>query len=160
MDGLTVFQAVFNGIQVISKIIETAENFHNAPSSIGHLMTEIKITKSILEQFRPIITSDDYHDASGAQHVALSDLLLVFTDLAKVLSKFDEFITQMSKRTGLGGTYIAKRSIWIRNEKKLERDVQRLQNSKLSLSSMLLLLQRSIPCLSAGAPTNDVAVTR
>lgn len=67
--------------------------------------------------------------------------MLVFTDLVKTLSNFDKFLTQMSKRTGLASTSLAKRSVWVMNERKFERDLRQLQYSKLSLTSMLSLVQ-------------------
>ena len=157
MEGLTIIQAVLGGLQVIGKILETAGNLHGAPNSIKGLLTEISVMKRILEQLKPIILNDDYQDVEGAQWIELGELVLVFTDLAKTLSNFDHFITQISKRTGILGTALAKNSIWAINEKKFQRDLKKLQYHKSSLTIILTLMSRFVRCVFRHATTNTTA---
>lgn len=144
MDGLTVFQAVLGGIQVIGKIYEAVEKLRSAPDSIKCLMTEIAVLKRILEQLKPLILDHEHQPSEGAQHVGLGDLVLIFTDLTKTLSRFDKFITQVSKRTGLVATNLAKNSLWVKNEHRFKRDLDKLQYIKSSLTVMLALLERLV----------------
>ena len=149
MDGLSVFQAVVGGIQVIGKIYDAAEKLRNAPDSIKVLLTELSIMGRILEQLRPLIVDNESPLAEAAQHVKLGDLVLVFTDLAKTLSSFDKFITQMSTQAGIRGTALFKQTLWAKNEQKFQRDISRLQYHKSSLTVMLTLLDRCVLLISA-----------
>ena len=142
MDGLTVLQAVIGGINVISKIYETAEKLHNAPGCIRDLMSELLVTRRILEQLRPLVVDTDEIESEGAQYVKLGDLVLVFTDLAKTLSSFDKFTSQICSRGSLKGNVLFKSPAWVNNEQKFERNLTRLQHHKSSLTVMLALLER------------------
>ena len=144
MDGLTVLQAIIGGLQVIGKIQETVESLRDASDSMKCLLTEISVMKGILEQLRPLIVSDHYRETEGAKFVELGDLVLVFTDLAKTLSNFDQFVSQVSQRTGLKGTTFFKSSLWVKNEKRFQRELMRLQYQKSSLNVILTLLTRLV----------------
>ena len=142
MDGLTVFQAVVGGLQVIGKIAETIDSVHDAPNAIKTLLVELMTTRRILQQLEPLILTDEQLTTGGAQHVELSDLILVFTDLAKTVSGFDKFITQISNRAGIKGSALFKNSLWLVHENKFQRNLSRLQHQKSSLAVMLSLLDR------------------
>ena len=142
MDGLSVLEAVVCGVDVIKRIYDTAKKLKDAPESIGNLLTEILITKSILEQLKPFVISNDLENVEGAQHIGVGDLVLVFTDLVKTLSKFDEFVTRMSKSTGFRSKSLVKSSMWLKYESKFDDNLKRLQSQKLSLVTMLALLDR------------------
>ena len=142
MDGLTIFQAIVGGLQVIDKTYRTAEELLHAPDAIQGLLSELVVTKSILEQLRPLILDRESLVAENAQHIGVGDFVLVFTDLAKTLSNFDKVITQISLREGVKGAVLFKSAHWVKNKAKFERDIMRLQNQKLSLNVMLSLLEK------------------
>ena len=144
MDGLSIFQAIFGGLQVIGKVYEAADKLHNAPGSIKGLLVELSITERILKQLRPLIVDNESPLTEDAQHVKLGDLVLVFTDLAKTLSSFDQFVTNACAQSGIRGNTLFKQTLWVKNEQKFQRDLSRLQHHKASLAVILALLDRYV----------------
>ena len=142
MDGLTIFQAIVGGLQVIDKIYRTAEDLLQAPVAVQGLLSELLVMERILKQLRPLILDRETPVAENAQHIGVGDFVLIFTDLAKTLSGFDKFITEISLREGVKGAFLFKSALWLRNKAKFERDVIKLQNQKLSLNVMLSLLEK------------------
>ena len=149
-DPLSIFGAVVGGSQAADKacqLISLVRRVANAPKAILHVQEELSAISVILKRLQPFILQDGSELSDAASFIQVQDLTLVATDLTKSMSKIHSILALLANEKGLKGSSVIKNSLWVKNEKTVKQELDRLQCQKCTLVAMLALFEGLDTCL-------------
>lgn len=144
-EPLTVFGAVVGGIEAADKVCKLVDLFWrvaDAPKEMRGIQEELTAISRILKSLEPFILKDGGDLSNDASSISAEDLCLVATDLTNSMSSLNGILTGIASHRGFKGSTVVKNSLWVKNERTVKQEINRLQCQKSSLVAMLALLER------------------
>ena len=123
--------------KITGSLVEVVRKERAAPTSAQRIINEVSDLSLCLTRLKPFV--DGIQSASEARRaaIAVDDVIILTTSCVTNLDDLDKILDSYQLHLPLS---IARRTRWLKEEKKIDELVNRLQASKTSLNLMLTIL--------------------
>ena len=145
MEPLSVSASIIGILGMAAKITETLGEFvikeATAASSALRMIAELSDLRVCLAHLHPLIQGMKDAPASRVAEISVDDIVIITTSCVTALDDLDRSLNPYKLPLPLS---IARRIRWVREERKMQQLVSRLQLSKRSLNLILTILNWSV----------------